>query len=451
MERIRIGAGAGFAGDRIEPALELIAGGRLDVLVLECLAERTVANAQLDRLRHPERGYDPLLQERMTRLLPEAQARGVRIVTNMGAANPAGAAQEVCRIAEGLGLRGLTVAAVLGDDVLAALDGGVTLQETGASLASLGGSIVSANAYLGAAPIVEALERGAQVIVTGRVADPSLFVGPIAWRLGWSLQDWDRMGQATLAGHLLECAGQLSGGYFADPGHKDVPDLARLGFPLVEIGADGTLTIEKIAGTGGEISPRTCKEQLLYEVFDPAAYETPDVTADFSAVQIEPAGSGRVRVRGGAGRAPPESLKVSVGFRDGFLGEGQISYAGPGALARARLAQQVVEDRLRLTGVPIMEQRAELIGLTALCGTGFGARAAQPAAEPAEVRLRIVARTPCAESAERIGREVEALYTNGPAGGGGVWRSAAETIGILSTTIPRSRVRPRVTLYRSRA
>lgn len=272
MNTLRIGAGAGYSGDRLEPAVELARDGQLDYLVFECLAERTIALAQQARLADPQAGFDPLLTERMRAVLPYVRggARRLRIITNMGAANPRGAARQVSAIAAELGLQGLKVAAVDGDDVLDvlrqhpdwALDNGLTV-------AGLGGRLVSANAYLGVEGIVQALALDADVVITGRVADPSLFLAPQVHHFGWPDDDWCRRGRGTLTGHLLECAGQVSGGYFADPGLKDVADLARLGFPFADIDIEGLATLGKVDGSGGRIDVATCTEQLLYEVPDP--------------------------------------------------------------------------------------------------------------------------------------------------------------------------------------
>ena len=251
MRTVRIGAGAGFSGDRIEPAVELAERGGLQYLVFECLAERTIALAQLAKGRDPEAGYDPLLAARMRAVLPACRRNGVRIVTNMGAANPLAAARKVAEVARELGLAGLKVAAVLGDDVLDALRGGDQPLDEGGTVAALGNRLVSANAYLGAGPIAEALEGGAEVVVTGRAADPAMFLAPLVHEFGWSMEDWERLGRGTVVGHLLECAGQVTGGYFADPGFKDVPDLARLGFPLAEVAEDGTAVVTKVPGSGG--------------------------------------------------------------------------------------------------------------------------------------------------------------------------------------------------------
>ncbi|MDQ0653268.1 acyclic terpene utilization AtuA family protein [Pseudomonas cedrina] len=439
MKTLRIGSGAGYSGDRIEPAVELAEQGDLDYLVFECLAERTIALAQQARISDPDGGYDPLLSERMRRVLPfvgtRAGRRRLRVITNMGAANPVSAAIEVRRIVAALGLD-LKVVAVVGDDVLKMLQPDFLL-DNGQSVGSLGERLISANAYLGVDGILEALRADADVVITGRVADPSLFLAPQMFEFGWAADDWQRLGRGTLVGHLLECAGQVSGGYFADPGFKDVEDLARLGFPLAEINADGEAVITKVAGSGGRVSRATCIEQLIYEVHDPAAYLTPDVTADFSRVGFVEEGVDRVRAQGADGRARPEQLKVSVGYLEGWIGEGQMSYGGPGAVARAQLARDVVLKRLELTGVKMQDVRAELIGMDSLHGPRSGA-------EPWEVRLRVAARCEERSEAVRVGNEVETLYTNGPSGGGGASKSVRQVVAVASLLLPRDVVNPRI-------
>lgn len=446
MKVLRIGSGAGYSGDRIEPAVELAAQGELDYLVFECLAERTIALAQQARLNDPEAGFDPLLEERMRRILPYVlSARGkrrLRVITNMGAANPVAAARLVRRIASELGGTQLKIAAVTGDDVLAALQPG-SLLDNQMTLAQMGERVISANAYMGVEGMVEALQADADVIITGRVADPSLFVAPQVFEFGWALDDWPRLGRATLVGHLLECAGQITGGYFADPGVKEVEGLAQLGFPLAEVGSDGRVVITKVENSGGCVTPATCSEQLLYEVHDPAAYLTPDVTADFSGVRFAQVGHDRVEVTGANGRVRPPQLKVSVGYLDGWIGEGQISYGGPGALARAGLARDVVLERLRLMAVDHEEIRADLMGIDSLHGAVIGNRAG---VEPWEVRLRISARCANKATAVKIGNEVETLYTNGPAGGGGATKSVRQVVAVASLLLDRSQVAARVYL-----
>jgi len=433
---LRLGGGAGFAGDRLDAPVHLAAHGKLDYLILECLAERTIALAQLRRRRDARAGYDERLAARVESLLPVLARTGTKLVSNFGAANPLAAAEAIVAIAARLRIP-VKVAAVTGDDVLDALDHDARGLETGKRLADHG-EIVSANAYLGAEALLPALASGAGIVVTGRVADPSLFVAPLMHELGWAADDVDRLARGTAVGHLLECAGQLCGGYFADPGRKDVPDMANLGFPWADVDADGRATLGKIDGTGGRISVASATEQLLYEVTDPHGYLTPDVTADFSAATLTETSRDRVAVDGVRGRARPDTLKVSVGYLAGFVGEGEIGYAGDNALARARLAGEIVRQRLNGRVDPL---RVDLIGSTSLHG-----RSLDPNERPYEVRLRVAARASSRDAAALVGDEVEALYTNGPAGGGGTRKAVTEQIGIVSTLIDRARVTARTTL-----
>lgn len=438
MDVFRIGSGAGYSGDRIDPARELAERGRLNALVFECLAERTIALAQLRRSQDPDAGFDPLLQERMHAVLPACVAQGTTVITNMGAANPEGAGQAVIRVARALGLPRLRVAVVSGDDVLPWMQANdVVLMDSEQTVRCLDGRLVSANAYLGADALLPALRAQADVVVTGRVADPALFLAPLMHHFGWAADDWPRLGQGIVAGHLLECAAQVSGGYIADPGYVDVPGLDEVGFPLAEVRADGSFVITKLDGTGGRVNRLTCTAQLLYELEDPARYLQPDVVADFSPVTLREVGPDRVAVAGGEGAPRPAQLKVSLGYRDGFIGEGQISYAGPGARSRGELALAVLERRLRNAGLAGLEHRAELIGVNAMHGPHLGADR-----EPYEVRVRLAVRADTRAQAERVGQEVEALYLNGPAGGGGVTMSTREVIAVASALMPREAVRP---------
>jgi hypothetical protein len=440
MRTIRIGSGAGYSGDRIEPAVELADKGDIQYLVFECLGERTVALAQQARLKDPDGGFDPLLEARMRAVLPICAAKGIKIVTNMGAANPWAAARKTAEIARSLGLPNLKVAAVIGDDVFEVCkDRDLPLIEIDGTIKTLGNRIVSANAYLGAEPIAQALRGGADIIITGRASDPALFLAPMIDAFGWRMDDWAMLGRGTVAGHLLECAGQITGGYFADPGYKDVEGLARLGFPIGEVSEDGSLVVTKVTGSGGAVTARTCKEQLLYEVHDPTKYLQPDVVADFSQVMVDEIAPDRVRIAGGRGTARPETLKVSVGYVDSYIGEGQISYAGPGAVARGKLALEIVRERLQLTGVRTSELRFDLIGVDSL----HGERLSQ-GHDPYEVRVRVTGRTESLTEAVRIGNEVETLYTNGPAGGGGAFKSARDVVAVASVLLPRELAAPSV-------
>ena len=434
MKKIRLGSGAGYSGDRIEPAVELAEKGDIQYLCFECLAERTIAIAQQAKMKDPAQGYDALLAARMEAVLPVCHQKGIKIITNMGAANPQAGAAKIKQIAEKLNIKGLKIAAVSGDDVLAAIrDQDLTIEETGAKLSTIKDKLVSANAYLGVAPIIEALQAGADIVITGRVADPALFIAPLVYEFGWSLDDWNLMGQATVIGHLLECAGQVTGGYFADPGFKDVPGVGHLGFPIAEVGADGSLVITKVESAGGMVTLATCKEQLLYEIHNPKTYFTPDVVADFTGVKMEQIGKDQVRVSGGTGGAKTGLLKVSLGYVDSYIGEGQISYAGPGAVNRGQLALDIVKERLEFMGVKMQENRYDLMGVDSLHGEKLSA-----GHDPYEVRVRVTGRTETMAEAVRIGNEVETLYTNGPAGGGGAWKSAREVVAMVSVIVPDS-------------
>jgi hypothetical protein len=439
MTRLLVGAGAGFSGDRLDaagPVVDtLIARGMPSVLIYETLAERTLALAQLNRRIDPESGYEPLLVDLLTPVLARCLAHNIRIVSNFGAANPRAAARRIARLAKDLGLRAPRIAVVSGDD-LSALNYRPLLREAiGPRIDEI--SVVSANAYLGAEAIAGALLAGAEIVVAGRVADPSLVVGPAMAHFGWSANDWQRLGRATMAGHLLECGSQVSGGYFADPGMKDVPDLHDVGFPVGEISEDGGCEISKADGTGGCVTRRTVTEQLLYEVHDPAAYLTPDVTADISDAQLADVGPNRVRLSGVRGHERPERLKVNVCHEDGWLAEGEISYAGPGAEGRARLAADVL--RRRLAGLQL---RVDLIGTTSVFADDAGRMlSAQPAGDSRDVRLRVAASHQDKSAAERLAREVTALYTCGPAGGGGVRTSVRARLDTLSCFVPREAVR----------
>jgi acyclic terpene utilization AtuA family protein len=437
--RLRIGSGAGFSGDRLDAALVLAERGELDYLVLECLAERTIALAQLRRRKDAARGYDPRLEQRIEQLLPILAQDRTRLVSNMGAANPRAAGEVILTIARRLGIR-VKVAIVTGDDVLEQLTGQERTLEGDVPLATFA-PLVSANAYLGSAALLPALASGADIVITGRVADPSLFLAPMIAHYGWREDDFERLAQGTCVGHLLECAGQICGGYFADPGRKDVPNMAWLGFPFADIDEHGNATIGKVAGTGGRIDLATTKEQLLYEVTDPHGYLTPDVIADFSTVELAQAAVDRVTVRGARGNRRPDQLKVSVGYVAGYVGEGEIGYGGTNALARARLAADILRERLN---GQFDELRVDLIGSSSLCGRSFFHDE-----NPYEVRLRVAARASTAERAALVGDEVESLYTNGPAGGGGTRKYVQEQIGIVSTLIDRDRVSPGVVVMES--
>lgn len=438
MKKIRIGSGAGYSGDRIEPALELAQKGEIQYLCFECLAERTIAIAQQSKMKNPDTGYDGLLEARMRMVLSTCVEKGIKIITNMGAANPVAGAKKIKAVAQELGIKKLKIAAVYGDDVVSSLkDMDLSIVETGDSLDTLKPTMISANAYMGVEPIVEALKNGADVVITGRVADPAIFMAPAIYEFGWSLDNYDLLGKGTALGHLLECAGQITGGYYADPGYKDVPGLGRLGFPIGEVYEDGSFFITKVENSGGMVTLDTCKEQIIYELHRPDEYKTPDVTADFSKIHFEQVAKDMVKVTGVTGYEKPPTLKVSVGYIDSYIGEGQISYAGPGAVARGQLALDIVQERLDLMGVLYSELKLDLIGVNSLHADSLSA-----GHEPYEVRVRVAGRTANMKEATRIGNEVETLYTNGPAGGAGAWKAAREVVAVMSVLVPRAMVVP---------
>jgi hypothetical protein len=436
-DTVRIGGGAGFSADRLDPAVDLAERGALDALVFECVGERTLAFGHRDRMKDPEAGFNPWLERRLRAVLPACVRNGTAIVTNMGVANPQAAAVRAVGVARDLGLRGLRIAAVTGDDVTHLMRDHTPLWE-GGTVADTGRMLVGANAYLGADAILPALEAGADVVITGRVADPSLFVALLRHRFGWGADDWPRLGAGTLVGHLLECAGQITGGYFADPGVKDVDGLATLGFPFADVDASGGAVVSKLEGTGGCVEPRTVKEQMLYEVHDPAAYLTPDVTADFSRVSVTEEARDRVRVAGAGGTPRPDALKVTVAFDGGLLAEAGVSYAGPRAGARARVAGGVVAARMRdLHGVADA-LRVDVIGVDSLHGS---ARRREPD-DAEDVRLRCALRTTDEEVARLLLWEVESLLCCGPAGGGGYRGALTPSVVTCSATLPRDAVQP---------
>jgi len=459
----RLGNGAGFSGDRVDapiPVLrDLIAHGGPAAMFFETLAERTIALAQLERRRDPEAGYEPMLERLLRPLLRDAHAARIPLLGNWGAANPPAAARAVARLALELGLPGLRIGLVAGDDVTAfvagslagSLDGEtLAVHEADRGLDMAGWSLVAANAYLGAEAMVDALALGAEVVVAGRVADPSLAVAPLVHHFGWGPEDWDRLAVAACCGHLLECGSQLTGGVHWDPGYKDVPGLAELGYPIAEVGADGALLVTKPAGTGGVVNARVVKEQLLYELHDPAAYVTPDVVLDITGCTVVEVAPDRVAIRGLRGHPRPTSLKVTACFEGAWLAEGEVSLAGPNALARARGTAEVLLERLRLRGLAVTRARTDLIGLGAVHDSDGGALWRGAAAGPDELRVRLAVETRSRDDAEQAAREVLAMLCAGAAGTGGARLRVTPRILTRSHLLPRERVPAHATVRTAR-
>ena len=289
-----------------------------------------------------------------------------------------------------------------------------------------------------------ALEQGADVVITGRVADPAIFMAPAIHAFGWSLEDWDKLGKGTMMGHLLECGGQVTGGYFAEPGKKDVPGLGHLGFPIVEISEDGSFFVTKIPESGGMVTVETCSEQIVYEIHDPENYLTPDVVADFKQVKFTEVEKDKVKVEGASGKPRTETFKCSIGYKDCFIGDGEISYGGPGCVARGRLALDIIKERLELVAPGVFDElKFDLIG----CNSLYWNPDFKYNEEPSEVRVRVSGRAKARADAELIGNEVEALYTNGPAGGCGAVKRTRDIVSVASILVSRCDVKPEVEIF----
>jgi hypothetical protein len=439
-----VGCAAGFSGDRPEAALPLVQtlidSGQPALLFFEVLAERTLALAQLAKRQDSTKGCEQRLEAFLEPVIGRCLAHNIPIVGNFGAANPQAAAKRIAALARRLNLGGVKIGVVEGDDLLQVMSPKeIRKLQINDSPGLFDREMVSANAYLGGEPIAEALESGANVIVTGRVSDPALTLGPLVHHFNWAWNDWDLLSGGTIAGHLLECATQVSGGYFADPGVKDVPDLAWVGCPFAEVHSDGTMVIGKAAKTGGLVSRATVTEQLLYEIHDPSAYVTPDVIVDITEVSISEIGRNRVSVKGARGKPRPDQLKVTVGFEDGWLGEGEISYSGPNALERARLACSLLRERMERY-CPDCQTRTDIIGGCSVFNDDAGRALMRSDANSQDFRVRLAVHSNDRVTAERAGYEVLALYTCGPAGGGGVRTALTPRLATASAFVHRKAV-----------
>jgi hypothetical protein len=420
--------------DRLQPALDLIVKGNIDYIVFECLAERTISLAQLRKLEDPSKGYNTMLEYRLEKALPLAYQHNVKVITNMGAANVRAAAELAVKIAAKHQLP-LKVAAVYGDDIFSRIDKYYEcplMEKPNLKLGDLKDYIVSANAYIGYEGIYEALENGADVVITGRSTDTALFMAPAIYRFGWR-NSLDKTATCAIAGHLIECSAQVSGGYFAVPGKKEVPDLWNLGFPIAEINERGEVFITKLEEAGGCVTTATCKEQLLYEIHDPANYLTPDVIADCSKISFEEIAKDRVKVTGVTGKPKPDTLKVSVGYLDSYIATIEVSYGGWKCVERAELLVASVKKRVEaMYGESVQELRSDIMGINSLLP---GRR---PPCEQAlsEVRARVSIRVKNKRIAEEIIYECGSNVLNGPGGGGGRVESVKRVVSVLSILIP---------------
>ncbi|HYE96356.1 MAG TPA: acyclic terpene utilization AtuA family protein [Rubricoccaceae bacterium] len=446
---IRIASGQGFWGDLPRAPLDQARKGPIDFLVMDYLAEVTMSILQKQKLRDARFGYARDFVEVVTELAPDIQERGFKVISNAGGVNPVACAEAIVAGMRGRGVTGLRVAVITGDDLMERLDDlladGVPLKhmETGEALSTVRGRVVSANAYLGAAPIVEALRQGADVVVSGRTTDTGLTLAPMVHTFGWAFDDWDKLAAGTVAGHILECGAQSSGGNFTD--WETVPDLANVGFPIAEAYPDGTFVITKHEGTGGRVSRMTVAEQLLYEIGDPREYITPDGVADFTTIHLEEEGEDRVRVFGIQGRPATEFLKVSAAYADGWKSTSTLVYGWPEPAKKARAAAHVLKARLDALGLAFDEYRAELVGLNAL--TEDDARTAAREADLDEVTLRVSVRGHDYKAVEAFGREIAPLILTGPGtvtGFAGGRPKPSEVIAYWPALIPKALVTPEV-------
>ena len=444
---VRVGGGSAGAEERIDPAVELAEKGELDYLCFDSLSEVELSSIAIAMRHDPATlGYDVFAEAKMSEVLPAALENGVRIVANLGGRNPEAARDMMLGIAGRTGHSGVKIAAVLGDDVLDLVrELKLRTVETDRDLNDFGDDLVSAHAYVPCDSIVDALGQGAAAVVTGRVGDASLFLAPLIHEFGWAGDDWDRRASGIVMGHLLECAAQVSGGFFADPPYKVVPDLHRVGFPIAEVSANGDTVITKVDGTGGLVSEATVKEQLLYEVHDPNNYIEADVISDFGRIEIAQVGADRVAVSGIRGKPQPDQLKVSLGVREGYFGGGTVYYGGPGALGRAQLAAESIRKRIDYLGLKPEKLEIYLLGVNGLFGSAPGV----PEVEPWEVGLRTAAITKSQADAVTIAREsTTAMSNNGPAAVTARQRQyeLKEVVGYCHTFVDRDRVKTTVSM-----
>ena len=446
-ERIRIASGQGFWGDLLSAPYDQVTRGEIEYLVMDYLAEVTMSILQKQRRKNPSLGYARDLVPLMEQLLPLLVKKNIRVITNGGGVNPLACRDAIFAAAAKIGISGLSIGVVLGDDILGRLGDlrgrGISLKnmETGEDFAAVNDRVMSANVYFGAAPIVEALGRGARIVITGRTTDTGLTLAPMMHEFGWKAGEWNRLAAGTVAGHILECGGQASGGNFSAD-WRAVPDLAHIGFPIAEASPDGNVVITKHRGTGGLVSVQTVKEQLLYEIGNPAEYITPDCIADFTTIHVSPDGPDRVLVAGVKGRPATDTYKVSMSYLDGYTASGTLTYAWPEALEKGRAADEILRRRMEDLGLRFEEIRTEFLGYDSCHGP-----LAVPPGEVNEVVLRIGVRGKDFAAVERFGKEIAPLILTGPpsvTGFAGGRPKPSEVIAYWPALLPKSAVQPEV-------
>lgn len=446
-QKIRIASGQGFWGDLLTAPLAQVTKGPVDYMMMDYLAEVTMSIMQKQKRKDPNLGYARDLVPLMEQLLPVIAHKGIKIITNGGGVNPAACRDAIFAVAKKLGIKALRIGVVLGDDILESLislqQRGIELRnmETGEPLSSVIDRVMSANVYFGAWPIVDALAQGAQIVITGRTTDTGLTLAPMIHEFGWRNDDWDKIASGTVAGHILECGGQASGGNFSADWHA-VPDMAHIGFPIAEAYPNGEVVITKHEHTGGLVSMQTVKEQLLYEIGDPKTYITPDCIADFTTIQLAEIGPNRVRMHGVKGKPATEFYKVSMSYLDGYTAIGTLTYAWPEALEKARAADQILRTRLGDLGLQFDEIRTEYVGYNSCHGP-----LADNHRDVNEVVLRIGVRGHDYKAVERFGMELAPLILTGPpsvTGFAGGRPKPSEVIAYWPALIPKNAVTPNV-------
>jgi hypothetical protein len=449
MKTVRLGAGMAFWGDSVLPAADMIQNADIDYLCCDHLAELTMSILAKQKSKDPSFGYTRDIIALLKGALPVAVEKGVKIISNAGGANPQACARAVVELIASMGLTGLKVAVVEGDNIEPRIDelmqSGVdfTNMDTGKPLAQVRDKLTHAAVYTGSEGIVEALAGGADIVICGRVTDIALYLGPLIHEFGWAMDDWERLGAATAAAHAIECGAQATGGLYAG-GWQDVPDLERVGYPIAEVFEDGTAIITKTPGSGGEVSVGTVSEQMVYEIHDPANYLTADVTADVSQIKLEQVGTDRVRMTGATGKPRPETLKVSMGYRAGFIGEAVFTYTWPDAYAKAQRGLTFLKNRLERAGFEHEDDLVEYLGHN----SAWGSVVPEPDdPERLELVVRYAARCGDADNARKVFTESVPLYNNGPAGVSGVGTRPPlkELYGLWSSLIPRAHVTQSVT------
>jgi len=445
MRRIRLGAGSGMWPDLLDPAIEVIEKGNVGYISFDTMAEATLPGMQKFRFDHPEKGYTDI-RRTANDIMPVCFKNGVRLISNCGGANPEAAGRIAIDAATRMGLHGIKIATISGDDttgnecltrIRELRAKGVSLQhiDTGEELDSIEDRIIALSVYLGAEPIVGVLEQGAQIIITGRHTDSAMWLAPACYEFGWDVRDWDSLAAGVIIGHLMECSGHITGGNFSF--WDKVPDLEHIGFPIAEVSENGEAIITKVEGSGGMVSVVTCSEQLLYELHDPANYFSPDVIADVTNLRFEQVGKDQVKVSGIKGKPRPDTLKACIAYRDGYVGEVFAFYAWPRALAKARKTEEIMRERFQMMGLEANEIRFDYIGFNSLHGP------LSPQVEPNEVGLRIAIKAPREPDITRAIRDVYALDLSGTAAQTGVFHVAPrEMIALWPTLVPREEVQP---------